>query len=556
LRRRTPSSDSCSIYDQQNCLTTRQFVCGLTLILAVAAFVRLYRITDRGLWYWDEGIFIMGARFVRWRVHEIILRICYWLNLSEAFLPTESHQGFPVFLQKPVHVILLSFFGLFNVNPILSASLFSVFSALVSIVLTAILARRWFSPFAGLGAAFFLSIQPFHVHYSRTALHETSSMALFLLMLVFFEMSFANVGIKSYVIALLAGFLAVSAIGASYRYIPYVGIVMILKICLDARDNKMKTLVIRWLWVVFGGAICFGLVNLSYRVAFFPHFLHFESSSYIDVLKMKFLSGESSFDFEHPFYYIRMLFHFDGFIPTIGWITALFTMIFQRRGNGLKTCLLVLLPLFLYSITTTRVPRTITGIYPFFAIAYGFLAAWLWYLCVKTFSKSTAFCIVSVYFVISGFAMLARLPSIWTIRSGYPDVVEWLEQSDDPRHFTTMFPVYAVYQGRNYSGPVPHSLEELRDRVEETGVRYLTVDWQKFLRYEPSVYAIERHQLPVSAFRHTPGDFMLSLYENHLPSDVPYLMRDPTLGYVKIYDLYHVLPAMGYSLDLTGIHRE
>ncbi len=207
-------------------------------------------------------------------------------------------------------------------------------------------------------------------------------------------------------------------------------------------------------------------------------------------------------------------------------------------------------------MTTTRVPRTVTGIYPFIAITWGYFMIRTWNRLRDNPRAGRVFWLIPVLILVIAGSMFFRLPAIWALKSGYPDVVQWLQKQPSQVHLSTMYPVYAVYQGREFVGPVPFSLEEIHREVERTKIRYMTVDWQKFLRYSRGVYEIEKAILPVYAVRHNPGIFFASLYENHLPSDVPNLRQDDTLQYIKVYDLYDALPRLGYPLSFLESDNE
>lgn len=543
--------------DSKN-LSASQYLLGLGLVVMAAALVRFRLINQRGLWYWDEGIFIMGARFVRWRIRLVALQIQNIFTSSTLVPDIHDYQGFPVFLQKPVHVFMLALFSAPLKNDILAATYYSILSGLVSIVATAELARRWFSASTGLLAAAFLAFMPSHVHYSRLALHEMDSMAAFLILLLLlqclhkepFKLMHKNL------LALTTGFLAIMVIGMSYRYLPYVCLAIFMELLFLGVKRGISLKSGQWIWMLIGAGACFLLMNLGYRLAFFPDFQWSEPTNYLSVLKTKFLGSESSFDLDHPFYYVSVLSQFDGVLPTVSWLFSL-PALFVRPNRRCFQCLIfILMPLALFSLTTTRVPRTITGIYPFIAIAWGYALAKLG--SIGHADKKKIFYRLSMVSVvlITLFMMFIRLPYLWSVTSGYQNVVKWLQSTGDERHFSTMYPVYAVYQGNKAVLPVPPDLDALKTAVDQTGIRYLTVDWQKYLRYQPSVYEIERQVLPIAAFDHKPGDFLLSLYENHLPADVPLLKDDPVLHYIKIYDLYAVLPEMGYSLSKSRTDHE
>ncbi|HPQ38762.1 MAG TPA: hypothetical protein PLV45_00185 [bacterium] len=522
------------------------YIWGLAAVLTAAALIRCHHAFHRGLSYWDEGIFIMGARFVRWRSGVLWLEFRNMIGDQLAPALPGIYRGLPVFLQKPAHVLLLTLWTLPGWNEISAAVTYSINWGLVSIWATATIGRRWFSPAAGLIAAAWLAFQPYHVHYSRLALHETDSMALFLLTLLSWHSMHDRGGVFR---GVRTGALAMLTLGTSYRYLPLLvlGVVFELVITIRAVPWPSKWIV-RWLALLAGGIAVFTILNGAYAVAFNPDYLWSQPGSYLEVLRMKFLGSETSFDVDYPLFYLDMMRRFDGGWMCAAGCAAVIFLILSRKTKPLILCTWIIVPLALYSLTTTRVPRTISCILPFWALAAGYALSRVFdhprFKAVSTVWRGFAIGMVLILVAISA---LPSLQSIWALRSGYVEVVHWLENQSRSTHLSTMPPVYAVYQGRHAVMPVPFTLDEIIREVESTGVRYLTVDWQKFLRYSQGVHEIEKAVLPVYAAPHNTGVFFASLYENHLPGDVKKLQEDPTLAYVKVYDLYAALREMGYS---------
>ncbi|MBN1879236.1 glycosyltransferase family 39 protein [bacterium] len=545
------SNNSCRISQSRYNAPSARYIAGLSIVLIIAAYLRFRHVHARGLWYWDEGLFIMGARFVRWRADWIFKGLIHFFDTRFVLPSIAAYQGYPVFLQKPVHVLLLSVFSLFFRNDCDAAISYSICFGLLTILLTAELGRRWFNPAAGLIAALWLAFQPSHVHYSRLALHEMDSMALFLMVMLFHHTNRAQLTSTRAQMGrgCLIGALAILTIGASYRYMPYIVLMLIFEIAATFRSERpCRQSSARWLGISTGALICFLMLNQWYHLAFFPDFTWSEPSSYLDVLKTKFLGDESSFDLDHPFYYFKILTSFDGFLPTVFWSLTITCLLISRSPPDIRLAAWFLVPMTIFSLTTTRVPRTVTGLYPFIALAIGRCTT-LSLTRFQPFRRKVVAWMTIGLLVVSVCVMAIRLPSVWIVSSGYPEMVRWLTRQTDSRHFSTMYPIYAVYQGKEFVYPVPFTMEEIQREVERTRIRYLTVDWQKFLRYSQGVYEIEKAVLPVFAVHHDPGIFFASLYENHLPDDVPMLQEDKTLQYIKVYDLYKALPAMGYRLS-------
>ncbi|MCD4655401.1 glycosyltransferase family 39 protein, partial [bacterium] len=497
-------------------VNTRTYTIWLGFILLCAALLRYNQAFDKGLIYWDEGLFIMGARFLRWRSDVILFKYLHYLDSGISGPLPDFYIGLPVFLQKPVHVLLLTIWSLPGWNEIVSAISFSINCGLLTILLTAEIARRWLNPWTGLVAAAWLAVQPYHVHYSRLALHEMDSMALFLLtILIWDSMNRKNSVFR----AILTGCLSVATLGASYRYLPYLmlGGLMELFISLKSKCRPMD-LFRRWAGMLFGALIAFVFLDTCYNIVFSPDYLWSQPDSYLSVLKMKFFGGESSFDLKFPGFYFKMIKEFDGLaaglVLLVGWLWLFF------RRNPTKWMLLIFttVPFVLFSLTTTRVPRTITVILPFFALAVACLLVEVSNILKR--KSRLALVLFITMFAISAVSMAWNLREIWQLKSGYPDVIDWFEKKNVQTHLSTMPSIYAVYKGRGAVKPVPFTLEAIHKEVERTKIRYLTVDWQKFLRYSKGVLEIEKAVLPVFAAPHNPGVFFATLHENHLPGDI------------------------------------
>lgn len=494
----------------------------------------------------------MGARFVRWQSGFAWANIARDLDPLARELLSLQYTGFPVFLQKPAHVLSLAAWSLPGWNETVAAISLSLVCSLVTILLTAELCRHWFDRSTALVAGAWLALQPYHIHYSRLALHEMTSMTMFLVA-IYLRQKTSNRA--SPVRFALSGAFAMSAIGASYRYLPFVVLFLgweIIALCWK-RQVGIKLSVARWIATLAGAALVFTILNTAYHVCFAPQFLWSQPASYLAVLKMKFLGGESSFDLEYPFFYINMIRQFDGIAGVIIPVLGIGACLRIRSRHAVKLVTVFLLIFTLFSCTTTRVPRTITGLLPFMAMLAS-LAIVTGYRNLVTPCRSKTIRRVYCILVIGVFMLfIPKWNSIWQIRSAYPEIINWLKANNVETFYTTMQPVFAVELGRDAPQPVPSTLAQIQAAVEETGVRYLLVDWQKTLRYEQSIRTIEEACLPVFAMEHNPGLFFATLHENHLPVDVPLLQQDPSLGYVKVYDLYQVLPQLGRPLSSEGV---
>jgi len=80
----------------------------LTGIGLIGVSIRIFSLFQKELCFWDEGIFLMGCKFLRWRLHYLFHYGISLLGFQTLLPDPSTFQGYPVFLQKPFHVVLLT----------------------------------------------------------------------------------------------------------------------------------------------------------------------------------------------------------------------------------------------------------------------------------------------------------------------------------------------------------------------------------------------------------------------------------------------------------------
>jgi 4-amino-4-deoxy-L-arabinose transferase-like glycosyltransferase len=540
-------------------ISTQRFLCILGLIGLAGFLLRWFHLSGKDLCFWDEGIFLMGAKFLRWR-SAVLVKMCLNAMGGSFFVPgPDSYQGYPVFLQKPFHVILLTgsslVFGLTKWTGAVHSAMYGV----GTIMLTGCLGRYLAGTVPGLIAASWLAFQPYHVFYSRLGLHEMDSMFILLLgsLLMFVWLKTARAHHLFW-----AGLLLMLAIGTSYRLFIMVGLLVCLVIGRSMAGGTVKAAIRGVIFLVAGAVMALILLELSYRLAFSPDYLWSQPSSYMALLKKKFISSESSFDMAFPLYYCRMFTRFDGWFPSLVTGVAVIYLLFKRSFRLVMVTVLFLVPFLVFSLTSTRLARTPTGLLPWGALAVGVF--------ISDFGRHATFLRTSIRYFVAGGLGCAILISfglnlipIYKIQSGYGPVMDFLDSQGAECCLSTMKPIFAFHKDRHYVDTPGETVTDLCRQVRETGVRYLCLDWQKFVRYQPSFRAVETASLPVFVSLNPVTKHVATLYENYLPGDVPVLPElDPTLYYIKVYDLYTVLPQLGCHIEqsetLTGkdLHSE
>jgi len=132
----------------------------LSLILLVAAYLRVANLGGLYIYDYDEGVYCESARMI-----------------VKGNLPHAQ-----VFSSQPPHFILLvaAFLKLFGMD-ILFARLFIVFTSMIAIVSVHLIAKSIEDYKAGLASALFLSISPYFVRMSRSVQAEVPSISFALL---------------------------------------------------------------------------------------------------------------------------------------------------------------------------------------------------------------------------------------------------------------------------------------------------------------------------------------------------------------------------------------
>ncbi len=185
----------------------------LSLILALAILLRLYKI-DNPIADWHSfrqaDTASVTAEFVK---HGVNFLVPTYHDLSNIQSGVDNPHGFRM-VEAPIFNLL--HLGVYTITPSLgldlSGRLTSVILSLISILLLFLIARRLFDNKIALYSAFFISVLPFSVYYSRTVLPE--SLLISALLLSFYLLLISG-GRKS-LICLSALSLAISVLTKPY----------------------------------------------------------------------------------------------------------------------------------------------------------------------------------------------------------------------------------------------------------------------------------------------------------------------------------------------------
>jgi len=512
-------------------------------ILMIGSIVRFWNMTNKGLFFWDEGLFLMGTRFVNWRTSELTENFGrFGFKLSSFNSDHESFEGYPVFLQKPGHIALLSVASLvWGVDEYLGHVVSSVFG-LLSIVLVYFIGRICGGQRLGLLAALLLALGPTHVHYSRVGLHEITS-SFFVLMAVLFHLKSMrrsqSKGLDE-ILFFLTGICLSYAIICSYRWIIFIPVFIGMDILiLSLRGTRLPVAIWRALLFMSGFMIPLSFAEFFYFLYFYPDYVRFQPSSYFNVLLYKF-SSETHFNMSRPFHYLGQLSKSEGVLYLSLVVFGLLHSIRKKHKLLIYITLLLLFPFILYSFNVTRVARAISIVVPFMAI----LAATTIISVHNLLKKMTRHWRVTgnLMFIIILVVFIRQDITILGMNSGYDAAFDFVMQRSDGKHLSTMAPIGALRMGRE-SVPLhpPRQFEELQTFCEHHGYRYILVDWQKYVWYYPSIEELERNYEPVIIIPNPYVNVMSVLNENYIPGLLEALCdHDKTLDVIKIYDLNQI----------------
>jgi 4-amino-4-deoxy-L-arabinose transferase-like glycosyltransferase len=523
---------------------SRNYVYGLGLgvVLLTAALVRGYRLTGRGLWYWDEGLFLQGARFLRWRFSGGELSGAG----ADAWL---EFPGFPLMLWKPFHILLTALATLlFGDQPdalVIMAAVFGVLSVLAVVIVGRQLAGRE----AGLFAGLLLAVNSYHIAYSRCGLSEASGGFFVLAAVGFFlawgqrlETAAPGRAGRLVLLAAAAGFCYGLAVATAYRNVVFAPLWVIWSagnaVSLRYRPEGLRRVLVGLFVFGLGVVAVGGAMELCHRWAFAGPFAVYETPSYGLALQSKF-SSESHFDLEHPFHFLGVLAEFEGLPWVVLAVLGAVLALAWRREALLVPALFAWWPLVMFSLSRERLTRAISPAIPFLCLGIGLLAALFWRgdggrkrSLGRVLAVLLLACVVLGKTTAPGAFYLYRT-------SGYAEALTWVraQQAGSARHFSTMWPITCALSSKPEAPRLPTTTEAARPWIQ-AGYRYLLVDWQQYTM--PSAFTVEVKQtlLPVFAVRNWYARAAPVLGENHLPADVPRLpQRDPYLAWILIYDL-------------------
>ncbi len=163
----------------------------LGAVVLLAAVMRLGAVPDRGIFYFDEAMFLSNGRYYGGLARELLQQL-FGDGFSVSALLAESSRlweagGTPSLHARPLHEALLGiFFALFG-DRVSSGILISALAGIASVYwlgkIPAMGTSPTSRPLAGAAAAGFLAVSGWHLHYSISGLSQALSLLFAILLL-------------------------------------------------------------------------------------------------------------------------------------------------------------------------------------------------------------------------------------------------------------------------------------------------------------------------------------------------------------------------------------
>lgn len=510
--------------------------------LFFSAGLNFYNIKNKGIFYYDEGYYLLTAQFYR-SIAINSPHILRELKAQKALqdIYDEYVEGTFLSTPKPLHGIIVAFFGLWGGIKDYTGALASGFLGVLSVLLVFFIGRRFFNAETGVFAAAILATSKYFVLYCRSGLAEITPTFFFLAALYVYSLSFN--GEKKNRLLAASGVLLGLAVACNYRWLllmPLFVLFELFRAVFNRRhgqtpeEKSLARLIVRQVaLVVKRSALIFIPLFLILFVFQIPYWiieifrpLPPEVMSYFNMFFGKYqrqaAAMASTF---HPqtrfFEFIWLLFNPMVFVLLF---IGLFFSIKKLDLNKFIVCAIFLLPFGLFSLLQRGDnPRALSSVLPFIALlaALGaegsirFVAAKL-----KKYSFPSA-ALSAVFLAAIWVAGIINTYPLLKLQSGYKEAIEFLKSAPGgSKHFSSMWPISAFYLGRaNSYYPFPSDFRELETSRKE-GINYMLVHFEDHNYLSDFTAKIIKITEPVKQIENGDMlDYILFAEDNHSDKD-------------------------------------
>lgn len=481
----------------------------LTIIFAVATFLRFYELSDRGLIYWDEAKFALEG---------IRVQVALQGLLGSHITPS---LGKAVGSAKPTHALLiaLAYFllGVHDYSPLLLSAMASA----LQVPLIYLIARRLFSPAIGLISALLLAVSEYESMYARSALSESDATLFLLAGVLVWTYSIRDfaargdratqalteviepeagrrragtlvgpyrdhwvdgMGYRSRCWSCAAaGFFMGVGFTANYRLIVYIVALVGFDVLWQRRQVGRRPAASRLLaWLVglavppllWQGA---DLLARAHRFVLFQGDLTHERSWYLGQVVYQLHEGKQAVVHFEPLLYIQWYVSREGWLMLVLLVLGLGLSFWRRSFSSLAVAVPVALPYLAYTFAPFVVPRNIEAAIPFASIV---VAATVGTLASQIPSRKLAKASLVLIALLLAALCAAMSWRLTVERSGFSQAAAYVERHGSRRALTSSEVMLFYFRGsgaRCDAPSLPSAISGLASYVR-AGYRFAVLD--------------------------------------------------------------------------------
>lgn len=423
----------------------------ILLIVMFGTLIRNYNIENKGIFFYDEGIYVCSAKAkylnfadkfeIKEKITEKDAVLKQHIGKESPNFTTGSKVGFVFF-------VFLSFL-LFGINAY-SSLIVSVFFGALTILLVYLIARRIYNENTALLAALILAVSSMHIMYSRCGLPQSASIFFLFLGFYFYVVFLGN---KKYVYSVLCALSIGFAFTVHYNLLLCLPLFLFFEILriffVDKKENKKYVKLAAFtaalvLPVIFWQAIT--ALDHIFKLGFYP-------LTYFGELKISFTAiAEQAKNKIDPFFSLFYFQKMEGWIIFVFFIFGVISLIKKIRRN-FNMAEFVLITLALFPIVWygfyphLRVLRSFSPVLPAMAIVVSYkIITFCFWEKIKSFDRLSAVVFTAAILVIGYFNFMPILE----LKSSYGEMVKYLYENKQTKllsYVDEMYPVFAYYMG-------------------------------------------------------------------------------------------------------------
>lgn len=451
----------------------------LCVVVGVGGWLRFTGLAERGLLFFDEGVFVSAARFMR----GLSLQVAHhgWAS-AHAYVATSAQwSGVPSPYARPMHDFFLMLAMLVGGPGIPSALQAMAVAGMLTMAGVYWLGRRLFDPWVGLMGAAVSAISCYQLAYARSALGETDAMLWFLLAVGGLVWPGIEGRSPAWRRLLLSGGCGAMAFLSSYR-------LWIVPVCLclvEALRARAGTSTARRALFRRCALCLLGLLApvLLWIVAdgYLMHDIAYPATPYLPQLLFQYgknmAEGFSPAGWWAYPYIFRSL---DGWFLSIAYLAGMIVWLRQPGWVGQALAGISLVVVLVFSVLHTYHARYISIVLPFLALGAGYalVRGTRWCLTRAGMTRLEPLALTVVMLATLCWCLPSAVAAT-RLRTGYhhvPAALESLAPGDRSAVITTQPFVLRVIDGRTYLPP-PAGEAALRTRLAQ-GVRFFVLDYQ------------------------------------------------------------------------------